>query len=75
VNLANIKAPEARFDHASLKGATVTRAHLLKASFENANLESADFRGANLFEAEFMDAQGGTAKHFEGANIKRTKLA
>jgi uncharacterized protein YjbI with pentapeptide repeats len=75
VNLAGINAPESRFDHASLKGAVITKAHLLKASFENANLEGADFRGANLFEAEFLDAQGGTAKHFEGANIKRTKLA
>lgn len=75
VNLAGVKAPEARFDHTTLKGATVSRAHLLKASFENANLTDTDFRGANLFEAEFLDATGGTAKHFEGANIKRTKLA
>jgi uncharacterized protein YjbI with pentapeptide repeats len=75
VNLAGVTAPGVRFDHTTLKGATLTRAHMLKASFENANLADADFRGANLFEAEFLDATGGTAQHFEGANIKRTKLA
>ncbi|MBP9892729.1 MAG: DUF2169 domain-containing protein [Planctomycetes bacterium] len=75
VNLAGVNAPGSRFDHTTLKGATIARAHLHQASFENANLTDADFRGANLFEAEFMDASGGTAKHFEGANIKRTKLA
>lgn len=74
-NLANIKAAEARFDRATLKGATAQGAHLLKASFEGADLENADFRNANLFEAEFLDAFGGKAQQFEGANLKRTKLA
>lgn len=74
-NLASVKAAEARFDQTTLKGAVAAKAHLLKASFEGANLEGTDFRGANLFEAEFLDAFGGKAEQFTGANIKRTKLA
>ena len=74
-NFAGASAAQARFDFTSLKGAVCSNANMLKASFEGANLIDTDFRGANLFEAEFLDATGSSAKHFEGANLKRTKLA
>lgn len=59
---------------AVLKGAMCGNANFFQAMLEQADLSRASMVNANFFQADFMDAVTEDTD-FEGANLKRTKLA
>ena len=72
--LANISAKKTRFNKSDLTGADLSGVNLIYGSLRKARLPNATLAGANLYSTEFYRTGVGKT-NFDGANLKKTKLA